>query len=83
VKQKDIILIGFIVILSAIVALFVSRTLFASPKDRQQQVVVVQTIDPNFPTPSTTYFNAQAVDPTQLIQIGPNNTTNPFNGSSQ
>jgi hypothetical protein len=83
VKQKDIALIVVIVVFSAIVSLFASKALFSSPKDRQQQVEVVEAIDPNFPTPDKTYFNAQAVDPAQNIQIGDNNNTNPFNSSSQ
>lgn len=82
-KQKDIALIVVVVIISGVVSLFVSKALFASPKDRQQQVEVVEAIDPSFPTPSKTYFNSSAVDPTQLIQIHNNNNTNPFDGSQQ
>ena len=82
-KQKDIVLIIVVVFISGLVSLFVSRTLFATPADRQQKVEVVEAINPNFPTPSTTYFNAQSINPTQLIQIGSSSNPNPFNGSKQ
>jgi hypothetical protein len=81
-KQKDIALIAIIVIVSAIVSLFVSKDIFSS-NSSQQQVESVQPIDSEFPTkPNNAYFNG-GFDPTQLIQIGPNNNNNPFNSSSQ
>ncbi len=81
-KQKDIILIIVVVFISGIFSLIISQKLFSSTVGKQQ-VEVVQAINPSFPTPSSTYFNSQSVDPTQLIQIGNNNNTNPFNGSQQ
>ena len=80
-KQKDIALIIIIAFVSAIVSFFVSKTIFASPSSRSQQVEVVQPIDTAFPSPDSKYFNSNSVDPTQLIQIGNNNNTNPFNGN--
>ncbi|HEY1835615.1 MAG TPA: hypothetical protein VGG13_02215 [Candidatus Saccharimonadales bacterium] len=80
-KQKDVALIIVIVFVSGIVSLVVSRLLFASPQNRQQQVQVVPVISASFPTPDSRYFNSKSVDPTQLIQIGNNNNKNPFNGS--
>lgn len=82
-KQKDIALIIVIVFFSAVISFFVSRFIFASPKNRQQEVEVVQSITADFPAPDTHYFNASSIDPTQLIQIGNNNNPNPFNGSGQ
>jgi hypothetical protein len=81
VKQKDIALIIVIVVISGVLSLFISRLLFATPADRAQQVEVVEQINSSFPTPDPTYFNSQSVDPTQLIQIGNNNNSNPFNGA--
>jgi hypothetical protein len=80
-KQKDIALIAVIVIISGVISIFVSKALFAPPSSKQK-VEVVESISPSFPTPETTYFNAQSVDPTQLIQIGNNNNSAPFNGTS-
>ena len=80
-KQKDIALILVIVFISALLSFFISKTIFASPKNRQQQVEVVQPITADFPQPDTHYFNSNAFDPTKLITIGQNNNSNPFNGA--
>jgi flagellar basal body-associated protein FliL len=82
-KQKDLALIIVIVVVSAVVSLFLSRMLFASSSSRQQQAAIVPAISPTFPSPDTAYFNTSSVDPTQLIQVGNNNNTNPFDGSSE
>lgn len=82
-KQKDIALIIVITFVSAIISLVVSQLLFASPQNRQQSVQVVPAITANFPSPDSRYFNNNSIDPTQLIQIGNNNNTNPFSGSGQ
>lgn len=82
-KQKDIPVILIVVFISAVLSFLLSRYLFASSHNTQQQADVVQVISPNFPTPDSAYFNNTAVDPTQLIQVGTNNNSNPFNGSSQ
>jgi hypothetical protein len=81
-KQKDIALIVIIVIISAILSLFISKAIFASPKNRQQQVEVVQPMSANLPKPDSRYFNSSAFDPTQLITIGQNSNPDPFSGSS-
>ena len=80
-KQKDVALIIVIVVISGIISLVVSKTLFVSSADRQQQVDVVQPIDASFQAPSTSYFNANSVDPTQLILIGNANNASPFSAS--
>jgi hypothetical protein len=82
-RQKDLPIILVVVFISAVLSFFVSRALFASSGSRRQQIDVAQSISPSFPTPDTMYFNSNAIDPTQLIQVGTNNNTNPFNGSSQ
>ncbi len=80
-KQKDIALILVIIFFSAIISLFVSKAIFAPPKNRQQQVEVIQPITADFPQPDSHYFNSSAFDPTQPITIGQNNNANPFGGS--
>lgn len=82
-KQKDIALIIVIVAISGVVSFLASRWIFARPADRQQKAEVVDTITSDFNLPSSKYFNSNAVDPTQLIQIGNSNNPNPFGGSSQ
>jgi hypothetical protein len=82
-KQKDLPIILVLVFISVVLSLFVSKLIFASASSRQESVDVVQSISATFPTPDSAYFNNNAVDPTQLIQVGTNNNTNPFNGGSQ
>lgn len=82
-KQKDIALIIIIVAVSAVISFFVSKQIFASPKNRHQQVEVVQPITADFPKPDSRYFNSQAFDPTQLITIGQNANPDPFSTTPQ
>ena len=82
-KQKDVAMIMVIAFVSAIISLVVSRLLFTTPQNQEQQVEVVPAITADFPAPDSRYFNSSSIDPTQLIQIGNNNNTNPFNGSGQ
>jgi hypothetical protein len=81
-KQKDIALIIVIVFVSAVVSLLLSNAIFASPKDRKQEVEVVQPISPDLPKPDPQYFNNQAFDPTRTITIDKNANPNPFNSQS-
>ena len=50
-KQKDITLIVVIAFISAIIAFFVSNKIFVTPANRQQDVEVVDSIDPTFQLP--------------------------------
>jgi hypothetical protein len=81
-KQKDIALIAAVVVFSAIVSLLVSKVIFTSPKNRQQEVEVVQPISSSFPQPDKRYFNKNAFDPTQTITIGQNANPNPFSSDT-
>ncbi len=82
-KQKDLVLIIVIVFISGIISLLLSKAIFVTPKSRQQQVEIVQSITTDFTTPDSKYFNHNTFDPTQLITIGQNNNSNPFNTPSQ
>lgn len=82
-KQKDILLIIMVVIISGMVSFFISKFLFTVPKNRQTKVEIVQPISSDFSQPDTRYFNANAIDPTKNITIGDNQNTQPFNGSGQ
>jgi hypothetical protein len=77
-KQKDLALIIVIAIVGAAASLFISKHIFVTPKDRQQQVEVVQAITTEFPSPSPAYFNSSSLDPTKLITIGQSANSNPF-----
>lgn len=82
-KQKDLALILVIVFISAIVSFFVSNSLIAPPKNRQQEVEVVQPITTDFPNPDQRYFNSQSFDPTRVITIGNSANPDPFSGNKQ
>ena len=79
-KQKDIALIMVIAFVSAIISFIASDKIFVTPANRQQEVQVVDVVNPNFQTPSTKYFNSNSIDPTQDSQVGTGNNTNPFSG---
>ncbi|HVX47974.1 MAG TPA: hypothetical protein VHA05_01310 [Candidatus Saccharimonadales bacterium] len=82
-KQKDIALIILIVAIAGILSMFISKQIFATPKNRQQKVEVVQPITADFPKPDERYFNSQSFDPTQTITIGGNANPDPFSGKPQ
>jgi hypothetical protein len=77
-KQKDIALIAVVVFMSGVLALVISNIFFSSKEDKQQKAEIVDVITADFPTPPSKYFNSNSIDPTQLIQIGESNNTNPF-----
>jgi hypothetical protein len=79
-KQKDIALIIVVAAVSGFASFFLSRFLFATPGNMQQKSAIVDKITTEFPQPSSKYFNMNSIDPTQLVQVGDNNNTNPFHG---
>jgi Flp pilus assembly protein CpaB len=82
-KQNNIVTLIIIVVIAGLVSLTASKYIFTTAADRQQAVEVVPVITANLPTPSSTYFNSQSIDPTQLIQIGTTTNNNPFSSPSQ
>lgn len=81
-KQKDIMLILIIAIISAVASFLLSRSLFGTTGDKAQKAEVVDAVSVEFPQPNPKYFNENSVNPTQVIQIGGSNNQNPF-GSAQ
>lgn len=77
-KQKDWALIVVVMFVSAIMSYFISSKLFSAPKDRKTSVEVVEAISADLKKPDERYFNANSIDPTQLIQIGNQNNQQPF-----
>ena len=78
-KQKDILLIGVIVVVAAVFALLFSNLVISSPKNRSEKVEIVDAITSEFNLPDSKYFNDQSIDPTKIIKIGNNANTKPFN----
>ncbi len=81
-KQKDIVVIVGVVVISGIASYFLSNALFAAPKNRKTQVEVVEAISPDFSQPDKNYFNSSSIDPTQPITIGDNQNPTPFNSTT-
>ncbi len=81
-KQKDIALIVVIIVISTIVSIFVSNAVFGGKSSKNQTVETVPKITSTFETNNSPNYFQNGYDPTQLIQIGPNNNTNPFKASS-
>ncbi len=79
-KQKDIALIVVVVIVSGMLSFFVGRYMFASPEKRQVEAEVVDPIVSEFNASlDKKWFNKNAVNPTEVIQIGDSSNNSPFN----
>lgn len=86
-KKEDITLIIAIVIVAASVSFVLATNLFKY-NQKSSGVPVVEKLDIVFPDATndstyTKFFNSRAIDPSQLTQIGDNNNTNPFRGTTQ
>jgi hypothetical protein len=77
-KQQDVLYLIGAVVVGIIVSAIASKIFFNTPKNLSQQVEVVPTISTSFQVPSSQYFNSQSIDPTQIINIGPNNNQTVF-----
>lgn len=77
-KQKDLIAIIGVVIVSGIFSYVICSKFINTPKNRQQTVEVVSAINSDFKLPNNKIFNSEAVNPTKLIEIGPNSNSQPF-----
>lgn len=79
-KQKDIALIAVVVIVSGMLSFFIGRYMFSSPDKRQVQAEVVDPIVPEFNASlDKKWFNKNAINPTEVIQIGDSSNNSPFN----
>jgi hypothetical protein len=86
-KRKDWMLIAVVGFFAAIFSIVISNSLFGPPKKHPVKVPVVDKISSDFPNPQTdpafkSIFNSQAIDPTQLIQIGGGQNPAPFSNDN-
>jgi hypothetical protein len=81
-RKKDLALIVLVVVISAIVSLVLSKTLFSASL-QEQSAEVVQPISSTFSQPDDRYFNKKAFDPTREISISQNKNPDPFRGTAQ
>lgn len=77
-KQKDLAVILLCVVLAAIFSFVICSKVIFTTDDRMQKVEVVAPITSDFKLPDNKVFNDQAVNPTKLIEIGPNTNNQPF-----
>lgn len=77
-KQKDILTLVAIAIVSGAISFALSSTFLTSSSNRSVEVEVVEKLSTNFERPPNEYFNEQAINPTRIIEIGPNQSTEPF-----
>jgi len=82
-KQKDFIVIGVTVFFAGLVSYFICSKFLFSKSTHNQTAEVVEAITSDFSLPDKKIFNTDAIDPTQLIQIGPNSNNQPFTASTQ
>jgi hypothetical protein len=77
-KKKDIALLVAVGLFAASMSVLVSQVFIKSGENRQMEAQVVQTITTDFQKPDERVFNKDAINPTQLIQIGNNSNNDPF-----
>lgn len=77
-KQKDMLLIGVVVIVSGTLSFVLSNILFGNQKKNIVKAEVVEAITSDFNEPDKRYFNKDSIDPTQNISIGENSNAQPF-----
>ncbi len=79
-KQKDLLTIAVVIIISGVISFVLSGMFFSSSEQRSQEVEVIDEISSDFPKPNKEYFNAESVNPAQPVEIGGSTNANPFAG---
>lgn len=82
-KQKDVAMILIVAFVSAAVAFVVSNWLFGGQKAGEQTTEIIDVISDDFSQPPEKYFNANAVNPTKLIEIGGESNPSPFGNNGE
>jgi hypothetical protein len=77
-KQKDIAVIVASGIVAAIFSLILTQVVFVPKETKQLKAEIIEPISSEFPQPDKAVFNQNAINPTQLIQIGDGTNPNPF-----
>lgn len=77
-KQKDILMVVVIAIVAGIFSFILAQLLFGGEKAYKLTAPTVEPISSEFILPDVTYFNKNALNPTKIIIIGPNNNVVPL-----
>jgi hypothetical protein len=85
-KNKDIAVLVGIGILATIISAIIAGAIFGGTKNHNLSAPTVEVIDSSFPDVKhdsnyTSFFNQNALDPTQLIKIGSSQNQQPFSTS--
>jgi len=78
---KDLAYIGGAIVLGVVVAILATKLIF-SKSSTGQTVEVVPSLSANFSSPDPSYFNPNAIDPTQFIRITNYQNSSPFSSGS-
>jgi hypothetical protein len=87
-NRKNLTILIGVALVTGLVSIVLSGVIFGNSTTNSIKVPVVTKIDSSFPdakndTNYNYFFNSKAIDPTQIIKIGPSGNQQPFQGSSQ
>jgi hypothetical protein len=82
-KQKDMAMIIVVAAISVVFSIILSNVVLSGVSAKEQQAETVEPISAAFQQPDTRYFNANSIDPTQIIKIGDGSNQSPFEDSAQ
>lgn len=69
-KQGDIALVIIVAFIAGIMSFIITGMIFGKPTDLKTEVEKVEPITAEIPPADTRYFNADSINPTQIIRIG-------------
>jgi hypothetical protein len=78
IKNSDIAMIILVVSISLLASFFIGNALINRSDIRSTELEIVVPIASDFPLPSDKIFNDNAINPTELIKIGSQNSEKPF-----
>lgn len=81
IKQSDIAVIILVTSIALVASYFVGNAIINTDANRSTEVEVATPISADFPQISADIFNDDAVNPTELIRIGDDNSDQPFRSS--
>ncbi len=81
-KQKDIATIIVVAFIAAISSYFIANKVFVTPKNRQQNVEVIDVLSAQFDTADARFFNKDSINPTTNTVLDSTNQS-PFNGAAR
>lgn len=87
-KRKDMAMLVVVALITGMISLLITNVIFSVPKDRGAKVPTVDVMPTALPDVKNdpaykSFLNANALDPTQPVQIGNSQNSTPFNSSSQ